>query len=50
MNFSIGKGIAISACVIGAVYLADHGREGWGWLIFAAIFSPRLNEKPRKPR
>lgn len=25
------------AAVIGAVYLASQGQEGWGWLIFLAL-------------
>lgn len=24
-------------CALGAVWLAYHGKDGWGWLIFAAI-------------
>lgn len=32
-----GKWIAISACVVGVIYLAADGREGWGWLIFLAF-------------
>ena len=34
---SIGKGIAIAACVGGIVYLSANGHDGWGWLIFLAI-------------
>ena len=28
--------VALSA-VIGAIYLAYHGKDGWGWMIFLAI-------------
>ena len=31
------KKIAIIACVAGVVFLAYHGRDGWGWLIFLAL-------------
>ena len=34
---SIGKGIAIVACVLGVVYLSANGHEGWGWLVFLAF-------------
>jgi hypothetical protein len=37
----------VSLC--GATFLAWHGKEGWGWLIFAAIIlgsvTVRYNEK-----
>ena len=29
--------VAASVALIGAIVLACCGREGWGWLIFAAI-------------
>lgn len=29
--------VATCLCVAGAVYLAYHGKDGWGWLIFLAI-------------
>ena len=32
-----GKWIAISACILGVVYLAANGFDAWGWLIFLAI-------------
>ena len=31
------RGVAACMCVAGAVYLADRGLEGWGWLIFLAL-------------
>lgn len=24
-------------CIIGAVFVAQSGHDGWGWLIFAAV-------------
>ena len=37
--FAAVVGRTISACVAlaGAAYLANHGKDGWGWLIFAAL-------------
>lgn len=32
-----GKWIAISACILGVVYLAANDLDAWGWLIFLAI-------------
>ena len=29
--------MASTACIIGAIYLAANDKEGWGWLLFAAI-------------
>lgn len=29
--------IALCAAIGGVVYLAYHGKEGWGWLIFVAV-------------
>lgn len=34
---AIGRLIASTACVCGAVWVMEAGKEGWGWLIFAAI-------------
>lgn len=33
----IGKSIATLAAIAGAVYLANAGNDGWGWLIFLAV-------------
>lgn len=33
----IGKSLATLAAIAGAVYLADQGKAGWGWMIFLAI-------------
>lgn len=33
----IGKSIATLASIAGAVYLANTGKDGWGWLIFLAV-------------
>lgn len=30
-------GLAVFACIVGAIYLTSNDQEGWGWLIFAAI-------------
>jgi len=36
-------------CVLGAIYLADQGKEGWGWLLFVAFATPRCDApKPSK--
>jgi hypothetical protein len=31
------KMIAICAAICGTVFLAYHGKDGWGWLIFLAV-------------
>jgi hypothetical protein len=31
------RGIATCLTVAAAAYLAYHGKEGWGWMIFLAI-------------
>lgn len=31
------KMISICVAIGGAVFLAYHGKEGWGWLIFLAV-------------
>ena len=31
------KMISICMAIGGAVFLAYHGKEGWGWLIFLAV-------------
>lgn len=31
------RGVATCVSVAGAVYLAFHGKDGWGWMIFLAI-------------
>ena len=36
--------IPISAFV-GAAFLAYHGKEGWGWLIFAGIWTSQIHFK-----
>lgn len=33
----VSTGLAVLAAIAGAVYLADQGKDGWGWLIFLAI-------------
>ena len=33
----VGKCITTLAAIAGAVYLADQGKAGWGWLIFLAV-------------
>lgn len=35
----IARGIASAVAFGGATFLAYHGKEGWGWLIFAAILA-----------
>lgn len=37
MAVIIGKSIATLAAIAGAVYLANTGKDGWGWLIFLAV-------------
>lgn len=32
-----GKWLAVSACILGAVYLAANSLPGWGWLLFLAV-------------
>jgi hypothetical protein len=27
------------ACVVGAVFLAFHGKDGWGWFLAIALFA-----------
>lgn len=31
------RGLCVIAAICGAVYLANQGKNGWGWLIFLAI-------------
>lgn len=31
------QGLPELACILGAIYLAANGHDGWGWLIFLAI-------------
>ena len=31
------RGMATCLAIVGAGYLAYHGKDGWGWLIFLAI-------------
>lgn len=33
----MGTGIAVTACVLGAVYCIARGLDGWGWLLFVAL-------------
>lgn len=33
----IGRGLATTACVAGATFLAYHDKEGWGWLVFLGV-------------
>jgi hypothetical protein len=33
----IAANLVSLACVVGAVFLAYHGKEGWGWLLVVAI-------------
>ena len=41
-NFVLSLGLLTSGiCASGAIYLAFHGKEGWGWLIFAAILTSK---------
>lgn len=40
VNKGQGMGLAAMAymtCFAGATFLAYHGKDGWGWLIFAGI-------------
>ena len=37
MDWQVMKYAAASVALVGATFLAYHGTEGWGWLIFAAI-------------
>lgn len=32
-------GVVRLACVVGAIFLMYHGKDGWGWLIFLAIMA-----------
>ena len=35
---SLGKGIAVAACVVSATYLIANGYDhGWGWMILLAF-------------
>lgn len=34
----ITRSLAAMAAIAGAVFLAWHGKEGWGWLIFLALW------------
>jgi hypothetical protein len=36
---AIGVGIASAVAFGGATFLAYHGKDGWGWLIFAGIIA-----------
>lgn len=29
--------MASTLCIVGAIFLALDGKDGWGWLIFAAV-------------
>lgn len=31
------RGIAATAAIVGATFLAYHGKEGWGWLVFVGL-------------
>lgn len=31
------RGLGVLAAIVGAVYLANQGKEGWGWMIFLAV-------------
>ena len=31
------KAIAVCVAIISAAFLAYHGKDGWGWIIFLAI-------------
>lgn len=33
----VGHTLASVSAIAGAVFLAYHGRDGWGWLIFLAV-------------
>lgn len=32
-------GVASAVAFVGATFLAYHGKEGWGWLIFAGVLA-----------
>lgn len=29
--------LAIIVCLLGAIWLASLGKDGWGWLLFVAV-------------
>ena len=31
------KGVALCCAIAAAAFLAYHGKDGWGWLIFLAV-------------
>ena len=31
------KGLPEAACILGAIYLAANGLDGWGWLLVVAV-------------
>lgn len=37
MAVIIGRSVATWLAIAGAVYLANQGKDGWGWLIFLAV-------------
>jgi hypothetical protein len=39
------KAISLCAAVAGVVFLAYHGKDGWGWLIVVAILLATTNYK-----
>lgn len=32
-----GRWICVGMCLLGAVYIAGTGRDGWGWMLFVAV-------------
>lgn len=39
----VARSIASIAAICGAIFLAWHGKEGWGWLIFIALWLGAIN-------
>jgi hypothetical protein len=35
--FVLCRGLGAIAAIGGAIFLANQGKEGWGWLIFLAL-------------
>lgn len=42
----IASNITSTTCVVGAIYMAIHDKQGWGWFLFvAAICTHSLSVK-----
>jgi len=34
---NLGGNLVSMACIAGAIYLAVHDKEGWGWFLFVGL-------------